>query len=210
MNLNEFAKEIHENAKAHGFWDEPRPFDELCALMISELAEALEEARAGRPMEWYACKCSREGKEPCDEQKCLLEGRHWKSCSEFNPKPEGIAVEMADCAIRILDYLGRIEYDIDDALLNFGNNRIAGLTETFMKVTATIALAYRYYIVAHLPGASDPMCDLTIVDEVNYRLVKALNTIITWFKSNGLDFGAIARRKHEYNKTRERLHGKLF
>lgn len=26
MTLNEWAKDIHQNAVAHGWWDEPRPY----------------------------------------------------------------------------------------------------------------------------------------------------------------------------------------
>lgn len=88
MNINEFAKEVHTNACEKGWWDEPRTFGEIVALCHSELSEALEEFRAGRDMVWYANK---------DEK----------------TKPEGIAVEMADCIIRILDWVGKENIDMD-------------------------------------------------------------------------------------------------
>ena len=41
--INEVAKEIHENAVAHGWWDEERGFPEVLALIHSEVSEAPEE-----------------------------------------------------------------------------------------------------------------------------------------------------------------------
>lgn len=105
MTLNEWAKEIHENACAHGWWDEERPLPEVLMLIVSELAEALEEARAGRGMEWTGCTLDDGGcysvgaVEPCD--KCAY------------GKPEGIAVEVADALIRILDWCGHEGIDIE-------------------------------------------------------------------------------------------------
>ena len=48
--LNELSKEINDNAVSHGWWDEPRNLLEIAALCHSELSEAVEEYRAGRPM----------------------------------------------------------------------------------------------------------------------------------------------------------------
>ena len=107
VNMNELAKEIHENAVAHGWWEEERSFGEIVALCHSELSEALEEYRAGRPMEWH--KCEIDGL-PCDKVTCECDDCGWYY---FDKKPEGIAVEMADCLIRILDWFGKEGLDVD-------------------------------------------------------------------------------------------------
>ena len=82
MNLDQWAREIHEIAVEHGWWDEERSFGEIVALCHSELSEALEADRRGEE---------------------LAEDR--------DGKPEGVAVEMADCLIRILDWFGRVGID---------------------------------------------------------------------------------------------------
>lgn len=83
--LYKLAMEIHENAVTHGWWDEPRNLLEIVALCHSELSEAVEEYRAGRDM--------------------IYPG--------VGGKPEGIAVEMADCLIRILDWFGHEGLDVN-------------------------------------------------------------------------------------------------
>lgn len=86
MTLQEWTEAIHDNAVNHGWWDEPRPFSEIVALCHSELSEALEEARDGHPL--------------------VYEGE--------KGKPEGVAVEMADCLIRILDWFGFAKLNPDE------------------------------------------------------------------------------------------------
>jgi hypothetical protein len=121
MNLTEWSKEIHENAKEHGWWDEPRSFAEIIALCHSELSEALEEDRSGRPLVYFPCNAGGTGGMCCDEQDTPVTcgSRPYNpenpdaQCSAQSKKPEGAAVEMADCIIRILDWAGREGIDIE-------------------------------------------------------------------------------------------------
>lgn len=98
MNLNEWAREIHENAVNHGWWEQERELPEVLMLIVSELSEALEEARAGRPMVWRSVP----GNIPFDENVLYA-----------NMKPEGIAVEVIDALIRILDWCGKEGLDVE-------------------------------------------------------------------------------------------------
>jgi NTP pyrophosphatase (non-canonical NTP hydrolase) len=104
MQLNLFKDEVHNNAKVHGWWEKERTFGEIIALCHSELSEALEEHRNNKPFIY----CGRT--EPC----------HGECCDCELPigikKPEGIAIELADCIIRILDYCGKENIDIEEAL----------------------------------------------------------------------------------------------
>lgn len=88
MTINDWTILLHENAVKHGFWDEERPFSETVALCHSELSEALEEARSGKPMRYYN--------------------------ADNVDKPEGVAVEMIDCLIRILDWCGHENINVED------------------------------------------------------------------------------------------------
>lgn len=45
MQISELVKQAHDNAVAKGFWDKPREFGTLIALIHSELSEALEADR---------------------------------------------------------------------------------------------------------------------------------------------------------------------
>lgn len=118
--LNELAKEIHKNAIEHGWWKEERSFGEIIALCHSELSEALEEYRNKKPTFYFSCKLegTRDGIECIDPKnnngKCYYFTRSTGCCQ--NAKPEGIASELADCIIRILDYCGKENIDIEEAI----------------------------------------------------------------------------------------------
>ena len=88
MSINVLAREIHDNAKNHGWWlegdDDTNNIPEKLALIHSEISEALEEYR--------------------DHEN--LSEIYYRDGSK---KPEGFSVELADAMTRIMDlaeYLG--------------------------------------------------------------------------------------------------------
>ena len=105
QGLNELAAVVHENAVAHGWWEQERELPEILMLCVSELAEVLEEYRAGKPNIYYNVE---------GEEILYADG---EACEKYERrKPEGVAVELADCMIRILDYCGRAGIDIEEAI----------------------------------------------------------------------------------------------
>lgn len=107
--LNELAKDFHANAQAHGWWENPKTFGEIIALCHSELSEALEEFRNNKP---FLYKSTPHG----DCQENCARCKHSELYRNNVCKPEGVAIELADCIIRILDYCAYAEIDIDEAI----------------------------------------------------------------------------------------------
>lgn len=90
MEISKMQKEIHENAKKHGWWEEERNFGELIALCHSELSEALEEHRAGHPVT--------------------------ETYFPVGVKPEGVPSELADCVIRIMDMCEHFGINLEEMI----------------------------------------------------------------------------------------------
>jgi NTP pyrophosphatase (non-canonical NTP hydrolase) len=103
MELQDIQERIYKTAKEHGWWDEPRTFGDIVALCHSELSEALEEFRTNKPMVYY----------PDGNGGININIQH-----DVAVKPEGVAVEMADCIIRILDWAEHNNINMQQILIN--------------------------------------------------------------------------------------------
>lgn len=199
MKMNKFAAEVHQNAVEHGWWDEERSFGEIIALCHSELSEALEEYRAKRPMVYFVVEMddSKGGTYPAIREDIISE-------EDFaGEKPEGIAVELADCIIRILDWYGKEGLDTDALLLDAGIITMCDLpTPVYGSFGDFIALLHNILSMAYACW-----CNASGISASALRLAKCIREIMAWAKENGVDMEHILDMKHEYNKGRPYRHG---
>jgi hypothetical protein len=155
--LNELRDAVHDNAVSKGWWpDGGRNFGEMMMLIVTELAEAMEEAR--RPgfdpkLVWMIARgekcstCSGTGVMPAYKYDptcgslgacgtCHGRGRMPPvpgATEPYDPessaKPEGFGVEMADVAIRTFDVAGAQKMDLHLALFEHSANLMPGIVK---------------------------------------------------------------------------------
>lgn len=179
MLVRELVNMIHQNALAHGWWESERSPFEVIALIHSEWSEALEEARAGKPMVYY---------------------------SSTDGKPEGIAVELIDGCIRILDAFGEYDVVLEDSNTGepseleslWGSNGVED-EEVPDDIGKLIAYLHAY-----------TSCTILNVDHDALSMVNVLSIALSWVHRQGLDPLKLMLEKHEYNKSRPYKHGKNF
>ena len=127
MQIQELVKQAHDQARSKGWWtdDNGKEVDrnplELQMLIVSEIAEACEEARKGRPAVYFNTPT---GQVSMND----LGGSMNLSVGETLQKPEGELIELADAVIRIADYCGKRGWDLEQAIkskLEFNQTRPA-------------------------------------------------------------------------------------
>lgn len=104
-----------------------RNMGEMLMLAVSELAEALEEHRHDKPVHYYAYKISPALHLSAEERNRLDSmSKEELRALGIDKKPEGLAVELADCVIRCLDTLHSLGVDIDNIVqekMNYNQGR---------------------------------------------------------------------------------------
>ena len=94
MQINNLSMIAYRSASEKGWHDTPRSIPELLCLIHSELSEALEEYRSGNPPDHI----------------------YYNLDKNDNVKPEGLPIEIADAVIRIADFCGLHEIDLEKAI----------------------------------------------------------------------------------------------
>jgi hypothetical protein len=195
LDLNVFAQEVHAVAVEHGWWEgeENNDIDTKIALIHAEWSEALEEYRAERPMVWYRCdEAEDEDGIVCAERACSAwENGDCSICSR-DKKPEGIAVELVDGCIRVLDLVAARELDVKATV--YSDRKRSTLPQ----------------LVAHLHKlTANGGCYLDDwdVEKAAVMLMACIRNVKDWLDVQGVDFEELMRLKHEYNKTRPYRHG---
>lgn len=215
MTINELARAVHENAVAHGWWDEERSIEEIIALIHSEWSEALEEARAGRPMVYHNCKggldqCMCDGHPKIELGDVCIQDAY-NGCNFRVDKPEGIAVELIDGCIRILDAFGKYGYVCYDnehgEPFEIESLWTDGEIPIIVDVSGETALPLPY-LVACLHAETSKI--ILYPDKDPFCLFTAMCIALRWVNDQGIDPLKLLLEKHEYNKTRPYKHGKKF
>lgn len=212
MNWNEFACEVHQNAVEHGWWDRPITFGDIVSLCHSEISEALEEYRSGRPIVWYTCTAGNGDGHMCNPNlwlDCDMVGQE-ADCTYRSSKPEGIAVELTDGVLRILDWMvlegiqpeeamdraraaretwAQLGDDLPEHLCKGGMGDLAAELHLY------ISMAYRNWLNGTGKGP------------IATRMALVILRIQEWAEEAGVDLEQVLREKFAYNKTRPYRHG---
>lgn len=80
----ELQQKAHQNSVDKGFWEASSDIPTKLMLIVTEIAEAMEEYRSNSPNLYY----------------------------NKDNKPEGLAIELADATIRVMDLVAWLGYDL--------------------------------------------------------------------------------------------------
>lgn len=183
MDFVAAIKDVHKTAVEHGWWDTERDPREAVALMHSELSEALEQARMGRPMLY--------------------------SNPEKPEKMEGVGVELIDCVIRIMDFMGH--YDVE-----YMPKSLRGSYDTSDdSLPILVCMLHSMLSMLFGLGAGDTginIDDGKVMDTtvLGWILSDMIDIIFQWLRHHGASPESIFKEKAEYNKSRPYKHGKAF
>lgn len=176
MNLNKLRDKAYQCAVAHGWHEEEKSHMHWLCLVISELMEAVEADRKGRHanVNMYHEIC--------------------RSYIPSIPKKNGfifayeetikgtVEEELADACIRLFDYAGVTEYDLDDFDYNESD------TDDYSEMTFTESM---YNITNYIME-----WDITVVLDEIFAFCRDRNIDIFWHIEHKMKYNELRTYKH--------------
>lgn len=201
MNIDQLCKDSHEISKEKGWLDEKRSFAACCALIHSELSEALEEYRANKPLNltYFTYK---------DEAGRTQTTEGLKDDAPIEKyKPEGIPIELADVLIRIAQHCGTEDLNLAGVVAGILND-----VKDFSKVLAVHKDFERTLMLCHSDISLAYLASIRQLPELMppiplHYFAMCWISIDAFCRANGIDIDAAVKLKQEYNKTRSHKHG---
>ena len=112
MQIKKLCKQINDNAKEKGFWDQERNVGELLMLVVSEISEALEAHRSGNTYNGKAETGICSSMIDFCMNKKNYNAANWNQIYELELK-NCFETEIADAIIRLLDLYTGLDIDIE-------------------------------------------------------------------------------------------------
>ena len=178
-DLNMLAAEIHSAAVEKGFWAVEEAEEKHIAKMHGELSEALQEDRCGRPLLYV----------DDIEVSCAI-----TDPAQFDGrKPEGVAAELADFVMMLLDWAKARDVVIDDYIkepMSLASESLPYFVKTMHEGIVLVSIEY--------------------VKKPEQHYAYMARCVEMWLRKRGVDLWEVIRLKMEYNKSRPALHGRLY
>lgn len=184
IKWNELRDRAYQNAVNHGFHEKPLEIEHYLMLVITELSEAINADRKGKYANrtMFGNNFYRSITDP--------EG-HWIYCYETFIK-DTVEDELADAAIRLLDFAGAFNYNIDIGI--FQEEAYAELSEELEKFSFTKII---YILIISFDN------ERTNISSILYYLFA-----IAWHYK--IDLLWHIEQKMKYNENRPYKHGKKY
>lgn len=188
IDWNDFAREVHAVAVDKGWWDKPVSFDDIICECLVHLGRAYEEHRNGRPNLYHLCVASGDKRNHCDldlGKPCPLATGELE-CEYRDPKPEGVAVELADCVLRLLDYLATTVWEYP-----------CYPTPVKLEDTFTGFICYLHFSLTCARAAR-----FVAEGSAGQHITHIISMIWTWAAKEGVDLESILNELHKCEKAR--------
>lgn len=177
MNLNKLRDKAYKCAVAHGWHEEKKSNRHWLCLVISELMEAVEADRKGKHANLNMYHEIKKNYTP------IIPKENGFIFSYEETIKGSVEEELADACIRLFDYAGVTEYDLDDFDYNESD------TDDYSEMTFTESM---YNITSYIME-----WDITVV----------LDEIFAFCRDRNIDIFWHIEQKMKYNELRPYKHG---